>query len=237
VFFFSSKMNDGTPIDVYRNASKEGIIKECEESLRNLGTDYIDLYQIHWPDPTTPIQETMEAVDQLVKEGKVRYAGVCNYSKEEMIEAERYITLISNQVKYSMLTRKIEDELVPHTIEKNKAILAYSPLERGLLTGKIKPDTKFGEGDNRGESSFYSADNIVKINGFLDEIKPIADDHHISITQLVIAWTLAQPGITVALVGARDAEQSTHNAKAAEITLNKGEIDIINDKLVSLTLE
>ena len=77
-FFFSSEMNDGTPIEIYRNASKERIKKECENSLKNLGTDYIDLYQIHWPDPTTPIQETMEAVDQLIKECKVRYAGVCN---------------------------------------------------------------------------------------------------------------------------------------------------------------
>lgn len=236
-FFFSSKMNDGAPIDIYRNASKERIIKECESSLRNLGTDYIDLYQIHWPDPTTPIQETMGAVDQLIKEGKVRYAGVSNYSKEEMIEAEKYITLISNQVKYSMLNRKIEKELIPHTIKINKAILAYSPLERGLLTGKITKNTKFKEGDNRTVSDLYSSVNIIKTNDFLRQIKFIADDHHISITQLVIAWTLAQSGITVALVGARDPEQSTHNAKAAEIKLDKNEIDYINERLALLELD
>jgi len=236
-YFFSSKMNDGTAIDIYRNSSKERIIKECEDSLRNLGTDYIDLYQIHWSDPTTPIQETMEAVDRLVKEGKVRLAGVCNYSKEEMIEAEKYITLVSNQVKYSMLSRTIEDELVPHTIEKNKAILAYSPLERGLLTGKIKTDTKFAEGDNRADSKFYSSENIIKINNFLNEIKPIANDHNLSITQLVIAWTLAQPGITIALVGARDAEQSTHNATAGEVELSEDEINLINRKIALLNLD
>ena len=235
-FFFKSEMNDGTPIDIYRNSSKQRIIKECEDSLKNLGTDYIDLYQIHWPDPTTAIQETMEAVDQLIKEGKVRYAGVCNYSKEEMMEAEKYISLVSNQVKYSMITRKIEEELIPYTIGNNKAILAYSPLERGLLTGKVKTDTTFGKGDNRADSKFYSNENIININAFLREIKPIADDHHISITQLVIAWTLAQPGITVALVGARDAQQSTHNAKAAEVKLSDIEISSINEKLTLLTL-
>src|SRR5699024_273522 len=107
-------------------AGRDGIIKECEDSLRNLGTDYIDLYQIHWSDPTTPISETMEAVSQLISEGKVRYAGVCNYTVEEMKEAEKSINLVSNQVPYSMVNRDIEKELVPYCLENNKSIQAYS---------------------------------------------------------------------------------------------------------------
>lgn len=109
-----SKNNDGKAIDIYKYAAKESIIKECEDSLQRLGTDYIDLYQIHWPDKTTPIAETMEAVSQLIQQGKVRYAGVCNYNAEQMREAAKYIHLTSNQVPYSMVKRDIEKETVPY---------------------------------------------------------------------------------------------------------------------------
>src|SRR5690606_5924514 len=118
-------------------AGRESIIKECEDSLRRLGTDYIDLYQIHWPDVTTPIHETFEAVSRLIKDGKVRYAGVCNYNLEQMQEAEKTLNIASNQVAYSMLRRAVDQTIVPYVLEKHKGILAYSPLERGLLTGKI----------------------------------------------------------------------------------------------------
>lgn len=103
-----SKDNNGKDIDIYKYAGRESIIKECEDSLRRLNTDYIDLYQIHWHDVTTPIQETMETVAELIKQGKVLYAGVCNYGVEELQEAEKYINLVSDQVPYSMIRREIE---------------------------------------------------------------------------------------------------------------------------------
>ena len=149
-----SKDNSGQPIDVYRYAGKESIIKECEDSLRRLGTDYIDLYQIHWPDLTTPIDESMEAVARLIEQGKVRYAGVCNYTAAMMKEAANTINLVSNQVPYSMVKRDIEQELVPYCIENDKAILAYSPMERGLLTGKMKPGYQFAADDHRAKPLF-----------------------------------------------------------------------------------
>lgn len=235
-FFFKSKDSNGNPLDIYRYAAKEAIIKECETSLRLLGTDYIDLYQIHWADPTTPIQETMEAVAQLIKDGKVRYAGVCNYTVEQMVEAEKYVPLVSNQVHYSMVHRNIEKELVPHTIQNNKSILAYSPLERGLLTGKMKPGYKFGEGDHRKGVSFFQDENINLTNSFLNKIKPIADEKGASIGQLVIRWTVEQPGITIALVGARNSEQSIQNAKAIEVELSTSEIEFITEELNKLVL-
>src|SRR5690606_20361301 len=148
-FAFKSKDNAAKDIDIYKYASKDSIIKECEDSLKRLQTDYIDLYQIHWPDITTPIEETMNAVALLIKQGKVRYAGVCNYNVAQMQEAEKHISLASNQVAYSMIRRDIEKEMVPYVLENNKSILAYSPLERGLLTGKIKADHQFNEGDHR----------------------------------------------------------------------------------------
>ncbi len=236
-FYFHSKNNQGKAIDIYKYAGKESIIKECEDSLRRLGTDYIDLYQIHWADPTTPIQETMEAVAQLIKKGKVRYAGVCNYNAEQLEEATKYVDVISDQVPYSMLKRSIENELVPHVIANNQAILAYSPLERGILTGKINTGHRFEEGDHRASLPYYKDENIKRTNEFLNKIKPLADEKNATLAQLVIRWTVEQPGITIALVGARNAEQAIQNAKGMDIKLNKEEIDFITNELNKLELE
>lgn len=234
--FFHSRNNEGQPIDIYRYAGKDGIIRECEDSLRRLGTDYIDLYQIHWADPATPVQETMEAVAQLIKDGKVRYAGVCNYDLALMKEAAKYINLVSDQVPYSMVKRDIETNLVPYLIENNKSVLAYSPLQRGLLTGKIKPGHQFSDGDTRVDQPYYSDKNIWLINAFLDKIKPLAADKNATLGQLVIRWTIEQPGITIALVGARNAAQAIENANAAQLTLSADETSFINAELKKLRL-
>ncbi|MBN1407265.1 MAG: aldo/keto reductase [Calditrichaceae bacterium] len=235
-FYFNSIDNEGRPVNTYKLASKDSIIKECEDSLRRLGTDYIDLYQIHWADPATPIQETMEAVDQLIKDGKIKYAGVCNYEVSQMEEAEKYISLVSNQVPYNMLDRQIEKELVPYCIKNNKSILAYSPLQRGLLTGKMKPGHPFADDDHRKDVHYFNDENIKRVNAFLNNVKPLADEKKATLGQLVIRWTLAQPGITIALVGARNTKQAVQNAKAADVLLNESEIKFINDKLAKLVL-
>ncbi|WP_431214969.1 aldo/keto reductase [Puia sp. P3] len=175
-FAFKSQDNDGKPLDIYKYGGKESIIKECEDSLRRLKTDYIDLYQQHWPDVTTPIPETMEALAQLIKSGKVRAAGVSNYDRAQMTEAEKTLKLASDQVPYSMVRRDIEQELVPYCIENKKSILAYSPLQRGVLTGKIRPGYTFNEGDNRGDSKYFTGGNLTRINAFLEELRPLAAD-------------------------------------------------------------
>jgi aryl-alcohol dehydrogenase-like predicted oxidoreductase len=235
-FAFSSKKNSGENIDIYKYAGKESIIKECEDSLTRLGTDYIDLYQIHWPDSTTAIEESMEAVSRLIEQGKVRYAGVCNYDAVQMAEAEKYISLASNQVPYSMVKRGIEEELVPYCLQNNKSILAYSPLERGLLTGKIKPGHVFAPGDHRKEISFFKEDNLQRTDEFLELLKPLASEKHLTLGQLVILWRLEQPGITITLVGARNSEQAIENAKAVDKTLNKAEVATITNYLEQLEL-
>ncbi len=235
-FAMHSKDNNGKAIDIYKYASKESILKECEDSLKRLNTDYIDLYQIHWHDKTTPIQETMEAVESLIKQGKVRFAGVCNYTAELMQEAEKYINLASNQVPYSMLKRNIETETIPYCIENHKGILAYSPMERGLLTGKIKPGHIFQPDDHRENLPFFKDENLLKINAFLDKIKPLADDKSVTLGQLVLRWTIEQPGITIALAGARNSEQAIQNAKSSDIEITKEEIQFINTALAGLKL-
>lgn len=226
----------GDGLDVYRYAKKESVIWECEQCLKRLGTDYIDLFQQHWPEQTTPIEETMEALEILQQQGKIRASGVSNYSVAQMKTAETVISLASNQVPYSMVRRDIEKEIVPYCIENKKAIIVYSPLQRGLLTGKIKPGHHFNDGDTRGGDRFYTAENITRINAYLDELRPLSADKKASLAQLVIAWTLQQPGITLALVGARNAEQAIQNAKASEVVLSGEEVKLITDKLNKLEL-
>lgn len=235
-YFFDSVDNDGKPFKMYKWASKERVMKECEDSLRRLQTDYIDLYQIHWPDNTTPIQETFEAVQRLIEQGKIRAAGVCNYNVELVSEALKTIQLASNQVPYSLINREIEKNVVPQAIERGMGVIAYSPLQRGLLTGKIKPGHKFGEGDTREGNRFYTDENIRRTNALLEEIRPIADRHGATLAQLVINWTIHQPGITCALVGARNEQQVADNAGALNFTLSAEELEHITAAADRFTL-
>lgn len=233
-FGFKSKDNSGKEIDIYKYAGKDSVIKECEDSLKRLGTDYIDLYQIHWPESTTPIAETFEAVAQLIEQGKVRYAGVCNYNAAQMAEAEETLSLASNQIPFSMVNRGVEEETVPYCIEHGKSILAYSPLERGLLTGKITPGYKFQEGDHRANHKHFTDEFIKKTNVFLDKIKPIAEDKGATLAQLVLRWTIERPGMTIALAGARNAQQAVQNAKAINVKLTQEEFDFISKEVNAL---
>jgi aryl-alcohol dehydrogenase-like predicted oxidoreductase len=237
VLFFKSTSNEGSDFEMYKFASKESIIKECEDSLRRLKTDYIDLYQIHWHDVTTPIHETMEAVLRLKEQGKIREAGVCNYTPEWMKEAEQTIGLASNQVSYSMVMRDIEKDIVPYCIKNKKSIIAYSPLQRGLLTGKLKPGHIFSEGDHRQDLSHFTNENIRLTNAMLDTLKPLAASKNATLAQLVLRWTIDQPGITIALAGARNVEQAVQNAKAVNVKLSQQEISFINQQIESLELQ
>ena len=228
-YFFDSVDNDGKPFKMYKWASRDRVIKECEDSLRRLGTDYIDLLQIHWPDATTPISETFEAVQRLMEQGKVRAAGVCNYNENQVEEALKTVPLASNQVPYSLVHRDIEKEVVPQAIEKAFGIVAYSPLQRGLLTGKIKPGHRFGEGDTREGNRFYTDESIKTVNGLLESIRPIAHKHEATLAQILINWTLHRPGVACVLVGARNAEQVRDNAKALNFSLSQEELRTITD--------
>ena len=237
IHFKDTEDNLGNKLSIYRLGSKNSVIKECEDCLRRLGTDYIDLFQQHWPDDFTPVEETMEALEILKIQGKIRAGGVSNYSATQMAEADRKFNLTSNQVPYSMLLRDIEEDLVPYSIENNKAIIVYSPLQRGILTGKITQDYKFGEGDHRPTTPYYKEPNLSEINRFLQKIKYIADEKGATLAQMVINWTLNQPGITCVLVGARNKHQVVENIKAYELSLKKEEMDFINLELNKLELK
>ncbi len=237
VHFKNTSLNDGTPVDIYRLGSKKQVIKECEDSLMRLQTDYIELYQQHWPDPSTPVEETMEAIEILKQQGKIGAGGVSNYSVSEMEEAIKYMALSTNQVPYSMLMRDIESELVPWCLKKNVGIIAYSPLQRGILSGKIKAGHQFGKGDHRPTTPFYKEPYLSRINQFLDSIKPIAKEHKVTLAQLVLRWTIQQPGIMCVLAGSRTPAQIGENADTLQFFLSNSELQIINSKLKTLKSE
>lgn len=227
-FFFDAEEN-GNTVPIYKFASKENIIKEVEESLKRLGTDYIDLLQLHWSDATTPISETMEALELLIQQGKIRTAGVSNYSVEQMKEANETLKLASNQVSYSMLNRAIENDLVPYSLENNSGIIVYSPMERGLLTGKYFKESQLKENDHR--NGYFSQFDLYKVQKFLDKIEPLAQEKNASLSQLVLRWTTLQPGITVVLAGARNTKQSIENAEAMSFDLSEKDVNFINSAL------
>lgn len=236
-FHFATTDNEGNPVDMYRNARPERVIKECEDSLRRLKTDYVDLLQIHWPDTTTPIADTMEAVNRLIEQGKVRAAGVCNYSVGQVEEALKSIPIVSNQVPYSLVNRAIEKDVVPQALKKGLGILPYSPLQRGLLTGKFQPDYEFREGDNRKDSRYFRPGNISRVNDMLEKIRPLADAHNATISQMVINWTSRQQAIASVLVGARDEKQVTENAGALAFELTDSELEYISKLADEFVLE
>lgn len=230
-FFFNAEEN-GQEIPVYKYASKANVIKEVEESLIRLQTDYIDLLQIHWPDSTTQISETMEALEILIQQGKIRAAGVSNYNVSEVEEARKTLNIASNQVGYSLLNRVIENDLVPFAQQNDLGIIVYSPMERGLLTGKYFSDEKLKATDHR--NGYFKQFDLNKVRSFLNTIEPMAVEKGISLSQLVLRWTSLQPGISVVLAGARNAEQAIANAKAIDVVISTEELNFINTELIKL---
>lgn len=217
---------DGKTVPIYKNGRKENVIREVENSLRRLQTDYIDLIQLHWPDVETPVSETMEAMEQLLKSGKVRAIGVSNYDRALLEEGLQTAQIHSDQVSYSMLNRSIEEELLPFAMEKNVGIIAYSPLERGLLTGKYSNGTGTLSSDDHRNGYFQQFDP-QKLNTLLQALNDLASAKQCSVAQLVLAWTMNQKGITTVLGGARNAEQAIHNAQALHVQLSDSELNQI----------
>nr|WP_253274305.1 aldo/keto reductase [Myxosarcina sp. GI1] len=204
------------------------VIAACDRSLKNLATDYIDLYQIHWPSGAfntedVPIEETMKALNQLKEEGKIRAIGVSNFSRVQLEEASQYGRIDSLQPPYSLFWRKVEQDAVPYCIENDISILAYSSLAQGLLTGKFGKDHKFAEGDHRADNTLFQGDNYQHAQTALQQLQPIAERYNCTLAQLSLAWLIAQPQ-TNAIAGARHASQATDNAKAAEVELSEADL-------------
>jgi aryl-alcohol dehydrogenase-like predicted oxidoreductase len=210
--------------------SRRHIIEQCEQSLRRLQTDYIDLYQIHRPDASIPIDETLRAMDDLVRSGKVRYIGTSTYGAWQLVESlwvskelglHRFVT---EQPPYNLLDRRIERELIPMAQTYGFGLLPWSPLAGGLLTGKYHrgepppEDTRFGAMASNPVQQRRWSDRVFDV---IDGLKPIAEDKGITLSQLSLAWCMQQPGITSPIIGPRTMEQLEDNLKAADVTITE----------------
>jgi aryl-alcohol dehydrogenase-like predicted oxidoreductase len=211
-------------------ASRFHIIRECEDSLRRLRTDYIDLYQIHEWDGETPLDETLEAFDTLVRSGKVRYIGCSNYSGWHLMKAlaisdrRNYVRYVSQQIYYSLQARDAEYELVPITLDQGLGILVWSPLAGGLLSGKYRRGQTAPDGsrhlNNWGEPPIHDEDQLYNI---IDALVEIAANHKVSAAQIALAYMLGRPGVTSLIIGARSEEQLKDNLGAADVKLTAEE--------------
>lgn len=239
-FFFKSDESGHNPqghIHIYRCLAPDKIRQEVEQSLKRLKVDVIDLYQTHWQDSTTPIADSMGELMKLKQEGKIRAIGCSNATCAQLDAYRAAGQLDADQEHYSMVNRKPEASNLPYCAKHNMAFLAYSPLGRGLLTGKIGPDSEFKPGDVRKGNPRFSKENLEKVHRLLDVVREIADGHGAKVAHVVLAWTLAQPGCTHVLTGARTAEQAIDNAAGGRLELSPDEIDSIRAAIDRYTAE
>ncbi len=193
-----------------RNLSRESVVRECEQSLRRLQTDYIDLYQCHWPDPETDIRETMEALVELLRVGKIRAIGVSNFSCQQISVAREYGPVHCLQPPFSMLHYRAAEDLLPYCLDNEIAVVPYSPLAKGLLTGKFKAEDTFE--DVRAHDPEFLGDRFLRNLKLVATLKDIAVRYDKTVAQLVINWTASFPGVTSPIIGAKRPSQVIENA-------------------------
>lgn len=210
---------------VYKYLRPESIREEVELSLRRLGTDYIDLLQTHWQDPTTPIEDYVGELHRLKEAGKIRAIGCSNVTPEQLRDYRKVGPLDADQEKLSLLDRDVfQNGLMDACREGGVSFLAYSPLANGLLTGKMSPDRVFPPGDLRGFRERFRPENIRRVNGQLERLRPIADAYGLTLGQLAIAWVAAKYDKMHVLCGIRTPTQAVENARAGAARLREGDV-------------
>ncbi len=217
--------------EIYRSLKAASVQEEVENSLRRLKVDTIDLYQIHWPDPADEIEEGWEALAKLQEQGKVRWLGVSNFNVEQMKRAQKIAPITSLQPPYSLLNRKVEDEILPFCQEHNIGVINYSPMSSGMLTGKMTAERikNMPQDDWRRKSANFNEPKLSRNLELVELLRTIGDRHDVEPGVVAIAWTLRNPAITAAIVGGRNAKQVEGTLPAAEFRLTAGEIQQIDD--------
>ncbi|MBF0291018.1 MAG: aldo/keto reductase, partial [Nitrospinae bacterium] len=204
-----------------------------EDSLKRLKTDRIDLYQIHWPDPNTPIATAMETLNTLRGEGKILEIGVSNYTLDMLKEGRAIAPIASVQPKYNLLEREIEADILPYCAENGIAVLAYSPLASGVLSGKYSKDSEFK--DWRGGKNFgvFRQETWEEGINKTERFKAIAEDYGMTLSQLAIRWLVEQKGVATALVGCNTPEQVAENILALEVRIDSEFIELIENAAIA----
>jgi aryl-alcohol dehydrogenase-like predicted oxidoreductase len=218
-----------------RDSSPAALRRDLEASLRSLGVDYVDLYQVHWPDPATPIAETAQALDEFVREGKVRYVGVSNYDARQMTAFQQVRPIDTLQPPYHLFRRDIEQSILPFAQEHGIGVLVYGPMAHGLLSGRMTETTTFAPDDWRSKNEMFAGDAFRRNLGVVRRLEALASERGMTVAQFAIAWTLANPAVDVAIVGARNPEQIRQTAPAAEVQLSPQDLarieQIVRDEI------
>lgn len=213
---------------IFRTLDDASIRWELEQSLTRLGTDYIDLYQTHWPDPETDLEAVVASLEKLREEGRIRAWGLCNEQPERIAEAARLGAISTDQERYSLLDREQDSANLPVCEEFDIGFLCYSPIAQGLLTGKMDGKREFADNDLRAGNPRFAPAVLEAVQAVLAPVKSLARDRGVSTEQLVLAWTLQQPGVSHVLVGTRDITQAASNAAAGAIDLDSEELAMIS---------
>lgn len=217
---------------VWRDATASRIEREVEDSLRRLQTDRIDIYQVHWPDPKTPMEETARALEKLYQAGKIRAVGVSNFTPSQMDEFQKSVPLHSLQPPYNLFERDIEQEILPYCRENGIATITYGGLCRGLLTGKMREDTQFTGDDLRKNDPKFKGERYRQYLNAVAELDAFARDRYQkNVLALALRWLVDQPGVTTALWGARRPEQLDPVGEIEGWSLDKEAMDAIDDIL------
>jgi aryl-alcohol dehydrogenase-like predicted oxidoreductase len=214
---------------VVRDASPAWIRSGVEASLEALGVEHVDVYQVHWPDPEVPFAETAGALQELVDEGKIRHAGVSNFDAAQMAEFAETRPVETRQPPYHLFRRDIEAELLPYAAARDIGVLVYGPLAHGLLTGSLQEDTTFPKGDWRREAAFFKGEDYRRNLRTVRELQRFAaEELGSSVSQLAIAWALANPAVQVAIVGARHPRHIEESLAAADLRLSDSDLERID---------
>jgi aryl-alcohol dehydrogenase-like predicted oxidoreductase len=207
--------------NLLRDLSASWLRQGVESSLRNLGTDYIDLYQLHWPDLKTPADETAGVLEEMVGEGKIRHVGVSNFSPQQMGELARHGRVETDQPPYHMFRREIEKDILPYCAEHDIGVLAYGPLAHGLLSGRMTAETTFPPDDWRSKSSDFTGEGFKRNLAVVARLQEYAEGRDITLPQLAVAWVISAPAVHVAIVGARRPSQLDTTLPAADVSLTE----------------
>ncbi len=214
-----------------KDARPATLLRECSESLKRLGCDYIDLYYLHAPDPNTPLIESAAAMKSLLDSGKVRSIGVSNFSLTQLVEFHSICPISAFQPQFNMLQREIESSQLPWCMANQVSAVVYWPLMKGLLAGKLDRNHQFPSNDGRRKYPMFSGTEWNKNQDFIDRLRPIAAECRTSVAELVLNWTIQRPGITVALCGAKRPEQIRENASALQWQLTANQIERIDQAI------
>ena len=212
---------EGESREIGKSLRRESVHREVDVSLQRLGIDCIDLYQIHWPEPDEEIEEGWGAVAELVEAGKIRYAGVSNFNMEQLKRIQPIHPVTSLQPPYSMLRREVEEEILPYCRENQIGIVAYSPMQAGLLTGRFSKERvhNLPANDWRKANPFFTSPQLEANLSIIERLRPVAAQMEITLPQLALAWVLRRSEMTAAIAGARRPEQILETVKAGEIVI------------------